>query len=95
MVKPADQEENSQLIKTDAPAFGGGAKIGGLAGTLSGMGATIQGFKLEDQISSEEDLDQLPVHMRSDMPSRLDKKRKKIVSWRELNLTLLHAFFSG
>ena len=61
---------------------------------MSGMGATMQGFKLDDD-SSEEDIDAIPQEMRPYRPTRIDKKRKRVHSWRDDKLNLCEAFFKG
>ena len=58
------------------------------------FGATMQGFKL-DEDSSEEDVDAIPAEMKAFRPTRIDKKRKKIVSWRDEKLGFCTAFFQG
>ena len=61
---------------------------------MSGMGATMQGFKLDDD-SSEEDIDAVPAEMRPYRPTRIDKKRKRVHTWRDDKLHLCTAFFQG
>ena len=61
---------------------------------MSGMGATMQGFKIDDD-SSEEDIDAIPSEMRPYRPTRIDKKRKRLNTWRDENLNLCTAFFQG
>ena len=58
----------------------------------SGMSATMQGFKL-DEDSSEEDMDAVPAEMRPYKPTRIDKRRKHIKSYREDGLGFWAAFF--
>ena len=53
----------------------GGGMAGGMGG--AGFGATMQGFKL-DEDSSEEDVDALPEEMRAFRPTRIDKKKKMV-----------------
>lgn len=52
------------------------------------------GFKLDDD-SSEEDIDAIPSELRPYYPTRIDKKRKKIVSWQDNDLSWMRAFFTG
>lgn len=54
----------------------------------------MQGFKLDDD-SSEEDIDAVPAEMRAYRPTRIDKKRKRIHSWRDEKLNCCKAFFQG
>ena len=58
------------------------------------MGETMQGFKLDDD-SSEEDIDAIPQEMRPYRPTRIDKKRMRVHTWRDDNLHLCTAFFRG
>ena len=59
---------------------------------LAGMGATMQGFKLDTE-SSEEDIDAVPPEIRSYSPTRIDKKRKRLRNWREVERSIVNAFF--
>jgi len=61
---------------------------------MKGFGATAMGFKLDDD-SSEEDIDAIPSELRPYYPTRIDKKRKKIVSWQDNDLSWMRAFFTG
>ena len=58
------------------------------------MGATMSGFKLDDD-SSEEDWDAIPHYMKAYYPMRIDKKRKKVMTWRDEGLGFWTAFFQG
>ena len=61
---------------------------------LAGMGATMQGFKL-DSDSSEEDIDAVAPEVRAYNPTRIDKKRMRLRNWREDEGSLLYAFFKN
>lgn len=61
---------------------------------MEGMGATMQGFKLDDD-SSEEDMDAVPSEMRAYRPTRIDKKRKRVHTWKDENINSCAAFFQG
>ena len=58
------------------------------------MTRTMEGFKLDDD-SSEEDIDAIPEEMRAYRATRIDKKRKAVVDWREEGLGFCAAFFQG
>ena len=58
------------------------------------FGATMQGFKL-DEDSDEEDIDAIPAELRGYYPSRIDKKRKKISTWEDKGIGCMKAFFTG
>ena len=58
------------------------------------MGATMSGFKL-DEDSSEEDIDLISDAMRAYRPTRIDKKKKQIHTWRDEKLSFCTAFFRG
>ena len=58
------------------------------------MAGTMSGFKLDDD-SSEEDVDAIPDEMKAYLPTRIDKKRKHIKSWRADGMGYIGAFFKG
>lgn len=58
------------------------------------MAGTMSGFKLEDE-SSEEDIDAIPDELKAYLPTRIDKKRKHIKSWRGDGMGYMGAFFKG
>ena len=54
----------------------------------------MQGWKLDDD-SSEEDIDAVPAEMRPYRPTRIDKRRKHVTSYRQEGLGFWAAFFQG
>lgn len=58
------------------------------------MNATMSGFKL-DADSSEEDLEAIPAYLRAYRPTRIDKKRKRVHTWRDDRIGFFPAFFQG
>mmetsp|Transcript_19871 Transcript_19871/g.24568 ORF Transcript_19871/g.24568 Transcript_19871/m.24568 type:complete len:477 (+) Transcript_19871:2061-3491(+) len=59
------------------------------------FGATMQGFKLDNEDSSDEDMDKIAPELRAYYPQRIDKKRKKIKTWQDNGLSWSKAFFTG
>lgn len=68
--------------------------MGAGTGEVKAMGATMQGFKLDDD-SSEEDLDAIPIHLQGRCQKRIDKKQKQITTWRQENIAFKDAFLKG
>lgn len=61
---------------------------------MGAMSGTMQGFKLDDD-SSEEDIDEIPAELRAYHPTRIDKKRKHLQSWKDERINPVSAFFKG
>jgi hypothetical protein len=59
------------------------------------MGATMQGFKLDENESSEEDIEAIPAHLRPYRHTRIDKKKKRIRTWQDERLGFCTAFFTN
>ena len=56
----------------------------------------MQGFKLDvDDESSEEDIEAIPVELRPYRHTRIDKKKKRIITWRDQKLGFCTAFFTN
>ena len=61
---------------------------------IQDMGASIHGFKINDD-SSEEDTEAIPSELRAYMPARIDKKKMRIYSYKDMKLNFVQAFVRG